>query len=85
MSVPNIISGTVTRSGNHVRHTPNWLKALYAVLIALVGLVAVTLLLSTNTPAGESLKPCKTESQVSACYWDADTMGNGRGNDFVNR
>ena len=28
------------------------------------------------------LPPCQVEDQVN-CYWDADTMGNGEGNDFV--
>lgn len=82
----NAITGTVTRTGRatrHVRNTPNWLRALYAVLITLVTLVVVTSLFAT--PAGDALKPCKSESDTSACYWDADTMGNGRGDDFVVR
>lgn len=83
MSVPNIIRGTVTRSSNIRGATPSWLKAVYAIIIGVVAMVAITALI--GTPAGDALKPCKSEDQVSACYWDADTMGNGRGRDFVNR
>jgi hypothetical protein len=32
--------------------------------------------------AAQHLKPCKTEDS-SGCYWDAKTMGNGRGHSFV--
>lgn len=31
---------------------------------------------------GPPLEPCPTEDSTQ-CYWDADTMGNGRGNDLV--
>lgn len=31
---------------------------------------------------GEPLAPCPTEDSVN-CYWDASTMGNGRGTDFI--
>jgi hypothetical protein len=31
---------------------------------------------------GPLLEPCPTEDSTD-CYWDADTMGNGRGNDLV--
>jgi uncharacterized protein YfaQ (DUF2300 family) len=31
----------------------------------------------------EYLPPCKTEDS-SHCYWDAETQGNGQGNDVVN-
>jgi len=78
----NIISGRVTRRANSERHTPNWLKTIYATLLAIVALVVVTSLF--GTPAGDTLKPCKHEDSVN-CYWDADTMGNGKGRDVVNR
>lgn len=81
-NIPNVITGVVTRRAR-VRHTPNWLKAVYAVLFTLFAIIVVSLLF--GTPAGDVLKPCKSESDTSACYWDADTQGNGKGRDFVNR
>jgi hypothetical protein len=38
------------------------------------------IVIATDGPDG--LQPCPTEDSVN-CYWDADTMGNGLGNDFV--
>lgn len=79
---PNIITGNVTRRAR-VRYTPNWLKAIYAVLITFLVVIIAALILSP-VPEDNTLPPCKSESDTS-CYWDADTQGNGRGHDFVNR
>ena len=43
MTKPNIVTGRVT---NHARRTPNWLKALYAVLFTLIAIVALSLTLA---------------------------------------
>ncbi len=84
MSIP-IVSGTVTRRSTPQRGTPNWLKALYAVLATLIAIVVAAGIFGPADRDGDKLSPCKSEDQVSACYWDADTQGNGHGRDFVNR
>lgn len=84
--VPNIVSGTVTnhRAENNSRKgTPSWLKFAYAVLATLVVIVTLSLVLAP-CDSGDSLKPCRNEDSRH-CYWDADTMGNGRGHDVVSR
>lgn len=82
-TTPNIITGTVARHARSRPRTPNWLKAVYAFIAGLIIIVTMSLALA---PSGgsESLPPCEYEDSTS-CYWDADTMGNGRGNDVVNR
>jgi hypothetical protein len=84
MRTPNIVSGTVTRRSNSQQRTPNWLKAVYAFTASLVLITVAALLFTPDHIAGE-IPPCEYEDgagQVS-CYWDADTMGNGTGHDFV--
>lgn len=80
-TVPNIISGTVTHRANSQRKTPSWLKAIYATLAALAVVVTVAVIFA---PSGDALKPCKYEG-ATHCYWDANTMGNGHGHDYVSR
>lgn len=39
----------------------------------------------TPTPTDQiviDLTPCATEDSVGPCYWDGETMGNGRGSSF---
>ena len=45
----------------------------------IVGSLVSGLASDAMTPA---LPPCATEDS-SQCYWDADTMGNGQGEDVV--
>lgn len=48
-----------------------------AILIAaILGVVVAAV------PHLSSLPPCETEDSVN-CYWDADTMGNGRGKSYT--
>lgn len=75
-----------TRNANTPKNTPNWLKAVYAFLAAVVILAGLGMAFAPSKSDGSGvLEPCKSESQTTACYWDADTMGNGHGHDFVNR
>jgi hypothetical protein len=74
-----------TRPVNRRNGTPNWLKALYATLAAVVVLAGLGIAFAPSKSDGTVLEPCKSESQTTACYWDAETMGNGHGRDFVNR
>lgn len=60
-TVPNIVTGRVT---NSQRHTPNWLKAVYAALAALIVIVTVSLIFA---PSSDSLPPCKSE-ESTGCY-----------------
>lgn len=80
----NIVSGRVSRHARSDRHIPNWLKAVYASVAALVVTVALSLMFAPEHIRGE-IPACKNEdgSGQTSCYWDADTMGNGRGTDFV--
>ena len=51
----------------------------------LASIIAIgTLLIVTGHGDGHSmtLPPCPTEDSDN-CYWDADTMGNGIGTDFI--
>lgn len=80
-TVPNIVSGTVTRRANSQRRTPSWLRVVYAFIVGVIALVTVSLIFA---PSGDSLKPCKYEG-ATHCYWDASTMGNGHGHDYVSR
>ncbi len=81
-TVPNIISGTVRRTARVERRTPNWLRAVYALIAGIVALVTVALIF--QPASGDALKPCKYEG-ATHCYWDASTMGNGHGHDYVSR
>lgn len=82
-TIPGTVTHTVTDTPRRIsrRGTPNWLKAVYAVVAGIVAIVALSLTLG---PASDSLPPCKSEDSTS-CYWDADTMGNRTGHDVVNR
>lgn len=55
-TVPNIISGTVTRRSSH--QAPNWLKAIAVVVIGLVVIVSLSLALAPtpHTPASPGVK-----------------------------
>lgn len=78
------IPGSVVYAMNTARErhrTPNWVKVVYALVIGMVAIVALSLAFA---PSSDSLPPCKSEDSTS-CYWDADTMGNGYGHDVVNR
>jgi hypothetical protein len=47
------------------------------------GAVLTAVVWATPLPDDSTeLPPCVTEDSVS-CYWDADTMGNGRGRSFT--
>lgn len=74
-------SGAPRSSGKRslIEVTRAWV--LLVIIVSVVGGyvlgAAVTALSSTDLPA------CETEDSVS-CYWDGDTMGNGRGLSFIN-
>jgi hypothetical protein len=52
-------------------------------LLTLWALEIASLQASERTVNEQStLPPCPTEDSTG-CYWDADTMGNGRGHDVV--
>jgi len=58
--IPNIVSGTVTHSTTDnsqdteraERRTPGWLKALYAILVAVVAITALSLLFAPQETGG---------------------------------
>ena len=81
-AVPNIISGTVRRTARVERVTPNWLRAVYALLGTVTVIVMISMIF--QPASGDTLKPCKYEG-ATHCYWDANTMGNGHGHDYVSR
>jgi len=59
----------------------------FTVLAALVFTLAFLFgasleLATTSASAGTGLRPCVTEDDPGPCYWDAMTMGNGRGRSF---
>jgi hypothetical protein len=78
----NLISGNVTRRARQEGgNTPNWLKAVYALLATIVILAALGMAFG-STSGGDSLKPCKSEDSTH-CYWDAEKNGNHKGSDFI--
>jgi hypothetical protein len=65
-----------------VRWTAVGVMLLVAVSSASTGvLIGVTVTLNAQT-SSNMLLPCLTEDSTG-CYWDAETMGNGRGHDVV--
>lgn len=49
----------------------------------LVGaILSAALLVGAGSGPSSKLGPCKSEDSTH-CYWDAQTMGNGRGHDVV--
>lgn len=65
-----------------MRSIKTWATALGGSLLAVLLLVGVACAQDYPEPAEPSLTPCATEDSDN-CYWDADTMGNKRGNDSV--
>jgi hypothetical protein len=63
------------------QRTPNWLRAFYATLAAILVVVALAVAFAPSTPR-DALPRCKSETDTH-CYWDASTQGNGHGHDFV--
>ncbi|MFD4474682.1 hypothetical protein ACFWPU_00995 [Streptomyces sp. NPDC058471] len=87
-NTPNIVHGRVTRHAtNSQRRTPNWLKAVYAVVAAFVVIMAVAMIVGQPEPdAGRhSIPLCKTEDGKDhrVCFWDAQKQGNGEGRSFT--
>ena len=80
--IPSMATGA-TAVGRTYRTTPNWLKAIYATLVVILAVFALALILAPS----QGLPQCTHEdgSGQSACYWDADTQGNGKGTDYVKR
>jgi hypothetical protein len=58
------------------------LAAIVLALVAAIIVWGVVIIASLTDSPGESLPPCATEDS-EGCYWDAETMGNGVGNDYV--
>ena len=65
----NATGGT---TGNTMRY--------WATLATIGALLGIGLVLHPGQ--GATLPPCATEDETG-CYWDAQTMGNGRGHDVV--
>lgn len=81
-AIPGIVTNRVT-DARRVRRTANWLKALYAVLIAFVATVGLALVFASNDTANPSpVAKCELEdgSTQQVCWWH-DTHGAG---DIVN-
>lgn len=55
--------------------------AIISMIISFVVLIFVLIGHATSSAEGPLL-PCPTEDSIG-CYWDADTMGNGQGNDVI--
>lgn len=63
----------------------NALKWLLAAQLVLVGVIAVSLLITNAQPEQVTehvLAPCATEDS-DQCWWDDDVQGNGDGMSFV--
>lgn len=75
-----------TYRGPVVRFRVRWDRILGGIAVGLAVAAmawwAVVIATSDRPELGQSLPPCATEDAVG-CYWDADTMGNGRGHDVV--
>lgn len=92
MAAHNIISGTVTNRRDHIPASVTAKRVAKRVMIIAAAVLGVMLALglTINAMNGEltskrdELPACKYEDD-HACYWDADTMGNGQGMDVVNR
>lgn len=92
MAAHNIIFGTVTNRRDHVPARVTARKIVKRMLI-IAGVIFVAMLalgIGINASHGDwtgqqkPLPACASEDSEH-CYWDADTMGNGRGHDVVNR
>ena len=63
-------------------------QLLVGLMLAVLAIWAVSMIAEPDpadvTPAvvNEDLPPCETEDSTG-CYWDADTRGNGEGDDVV--
>lgn len=88
-TTPNIISGHVTNRANSQRRTPNWLKAVYAVVAGLIVIVGLSLVLAPDSSADHSkstIPACAEEdgSGQAVCDWNDKSgdhvvnFGNGR-------
>jgi hypothetical protein len=92
MTVHNIISGTVTNRRDHIpaRVTARKIVKRTLIVASLIFVAMLALGLAINAANGDvtgqrdELPACQQEDQTH-CYWDADTMGNGRGHDVVSR
>lgn len=82
VAVPNIISGRVTNRSNSQRRTPNWLKALYAVIFGLFAIVAISVALAPAQEAKPSIPVCELEdgSTQDVCLFSGNiiNMQHGR-------
>lgn len=84
----NIVSGTVSNRRDHVPAR----KIVKRVVIVIVSIFGAMLALGLTinglngdlTNKREELPACRYEDDHS-CYWDAETQGNGRGHDIVNK
>lgn len=86
----NIVSGHVTNRRDHVpfRTTARKITKRVLIIAALVfaAMLALGFTLQATGHADQPNKPlpaCEFEDSTG-CYWDADTMGNGHGQDVVN-
>ena len=69
----------------HPRFRVNWAAVWTVTLLFLVGVVigsGITFGIMSAHVNPASLPPCLTEDSTG-CYWDADTHGNGQGQDVV--
>lgn len=90
----NIVSGHVTNRRDHVpfRVTARKVAKRVAIIGTLVFFALLALGFAVQAAQGDwtgqqqrqerQLPPCEYEG-ASGCYWDADTMGNGQGSDYV--
>jgi hypothetical protein len=69
------------RNGVSVRYRIRWDRVIVVVALCLV-IVAMLAWAAAIYDRTGGLAPCPTEDSTG-CYWDADTMGNGRGNDVI--
>lgn len=67
------------------RFVVRWAAVVTAIVALLVGAclgMAIQFGIDHAAVNEDALPPCATEDSTG-CYWDADTMGNGMGNDLV--
>jgi len=71
----NIVSGRITNRVHDARNTPNWLKAIYAVLGALVVIVALSLAWAPSASPSYNIPECEVEdgSTQVVCVFHGNT------------
>ncbi|GGR51911.1 hypothetical protein [Streptomyces roseolus] len=82
--ISGAVTHNVTQSRRHNHNTPHWLKAVYAVIVGIVVIVALSLMFA---PSGGTLPACEWEdgsgNPGAPCLWDSDSSGDRQGRDVL--